>query len=292
MTDSMQPLVTVLIPAYNSADFICRSVQSALDQKDIDLEVLVIDDGSTDQTVELLKQIKDSRLRALPLGENKGVSYARNYGIKQSNGKYISFLDADDEYLPGRILKLVQPLEENPEIGMSWCYAYILHQDGSKEPRNFKRESRRLFPGLLWNMKQCTPATLCRKDLLLKLDGFREDLICFEDRDMWIRMREAASDICIEEFLIYVHRRKSSVSHTMDWDLRVNSYFDIVNKALERNEKISSDDRKKIRANCCFEWGKRYSRIKEKKKARAYFFDCLRNKWNWKTFRYLIKTIV
>ena len=95
----MRPLFTVLIPAYNVRKHIHATIQSVLSQTYRDFEILVIDDGSTDGTFELLQEINDPRLRLLSQ-ENRGVSCTRNRGIREAHGKYIAFLDGDDQWLP------------------------------------------------------------------------------------------------------------------------------------------------------------------------------------------------
>lgn len=95
----MRPLFTVLIPTYNVRQHIHATIQSVLSQTYRDFEILVIDDGSTDGTFKLLQEINDPRLRLLR-HENQGVSYTRNRGIREACGKYIAFLDGDDQWLP------------------------------------------------------------------------------------------------------------------------------------------------------------------------------------------------
>ena len=97
------PLVTVLIPAFNRADTINRAIDSALAQDWPAMEVLVVDDGSTDQTRDRVRCYRDPRLRLIERAINGGAAAARNTGIAEAKGDFIAFLDSDDEFLPGKI---------------------------------------------------------------------------------------------------------------------------------------------------------------------------------------------
>lgn len=96
-------LVSVIIPTYNSEKYINRSLKSVLEQSYKELQVIIVDDGSTDSTQEIVKTFNDSRVEYVKFEKNKGANYARNKGIELAKGKYITFLDADDEWLPTKV---------------------------------------------------------------------------------------------------------------------------------------------------------------------------------------------
>ena len=103
----MKPEVSVIIPAYNSENFIAKALKSVLNQSFRNLEVILIDDASTDSTVRIARSFRDRRLRIIKNEQNRGVSYGRNLGIKQAKGKWIALLDSDDWYAPQRLEKLI-----------------------------------------------------------------------------------------------------------------------------------------------------------------------------------------
>ena len=111
-----KPLVSVIIPTYNRASFLARAIESVLKQTYKNFEIIVVDDGSTDNTKEILEPLKD-KIKYI-LTENKGPAHARNTGMQVANGKYIAFLDSDDAYLPIKLESQVSFLEKDSEIGM------------------------------------------------------------------------------------------------------------------------------------------------------------------------------
>ena len=115
-------LVSTIIPTHNRSKMLNRSINSVLNQTYSAIECIVIDDGSTDNTVDVIETQKDDRLIYVSHKSNRGASAARNTGIRHSNGEYISFLDDDDEWLPTKLEKQVELLTNLPnKIGMVYC---------------------------------------------------------------------------------------------------------------------------------------------------------------------------
>ncbi|MEA5497266.1 glycosyltransferase family 2 protein [Limnoraphis robusta Tam1] len=108
----MNPKVSIITPAYNAEQYIPKAIQSTLSQTEPDIEMIVVDDGSTDQTVKIVQEFSDQRLRLLQNDTNRGISYSRNRALAEAKGKWIVPLDADDWYAPERIEKLLQIAEQ------------------------------------------------------------------------------------------------------------------------------------------------------------------------------------
>lgn len=111
------PTVSVIIPSYNSAAFLGEAIESVLSQRYSDLELIVIDDGSTDETLDVLRSFKDPRLLA-HRQDNTGLAGARNAGMERARGEYIAFLDADDRWLPEKLQSDVDILQTTPRVGI------------------------------------------------------------------------------------------------------------------------------------------------------------------------------
>jgi succinoglycan biosynthesis protein ExoO len=129
----MNPEVSVIVPAYNTEVYIVRAIESALGQTEKNIEVIVVDDGSTDATVEVARSIPDKRLKVLVNQKNIGVSSARNRALREAQGKWIAVLDSDDWYAPERLEKLLQvAYVEDADLIADDLY-FI--QDGEKSPQ-------------------------------------------------------------------------------------------------------------------------------------------------------------
>lgn len=115
------PRVTVILPTYNRERLLPRSIRSVLCQTFQDFELLVVDDGSMDNTREVVAGIADPRLRYLRLEKNSGVSSARNAGIREARGDFIAFQDSDDEWLPDKLARQLQLLDQQPDVAMTFC---------------------------------------------------------------------------------------------------------------------------------------------------------------------------
>ncbi len=110
------PIFSVIMPVYNKEKYVTRAVKSVLSQNFEDFELIIIDDGSTDGSISEIRKIKDKRIRIYSLKRNRGASYARNAGIKKAKGDYITFLDADDEYLNGFLKNIYAVTRKYKEI--------------------------------------------------------------------------------------------------------------------------------------------------------------------------------
>ncbi|MCJ8280869.1 MAG: glycosyltransferase family 2 protein, partial [Rivularia sp. ALOHA_DT_140] len=121
------PKVSVIIPAYNAMGFLPETLESVLQQTFTDFEILIINDGSSDDIVEWASKISDSRVRLITQ-INQGVSAARNTGIRNSQGEYIAFLDADDLWEPTKLEKQVNCLKANPGVGLVYTWTTFIDQ--------------------------------------------------------------------------------------------------------------------------------------------------------------------
>jgi glycosyltransferase involved in cell wall biosynthesis len=124
-------LVSVIIPVYNAEKYIAATLRSVLDQTYQNFELLIIDDGSPDRSIEICRQFTDPRIKII-CQENQGVAAARNQGIREAQGEYIAFLDADDLWLPTKIEKHVNHLESSKSVGVSYSYSTLI--DATDKP--------------------------------------------------------------------------------------------------------------------------------------------------------------
>ena len=173
-----QTLVSVVVPVYNGAEYLEKTVESILAQDYQNIELILVDDGSKDDSKQLITKLAKLDLRIKPFfNTNGGVAYARNFGIKQSQGDFIAFCDQDDLWLPTKLSKQI-PLFDNDNVGLVYCGAiadYVLYEKQSKP--NFEgKQKGHVFEHLVQlNMLTCCTA-VARKKHLSQVDGFDDDL--------------------------------------------------------------------------------------------------------------------
>ena len=126
-----KPDISIILPTYNRCDIVKRAINSALSQTFKTFEIIVVDDCSTDNTKQEVLSISDKRIHYIQHNRNKGGSAARNTGINQSKGKYITFLDDDDEYPEDRLTSLISVLESRPECGYALSKMLLNMDDGA-----------------------------------------------------------------------------------------------------------------------------------------------------------------
>ncbi len=179
--------VSIIIPAYNQAHYLGAAIASALGQSYGDVEVIVVDDGSTDNTREVVEQIGDPRLRYV-YQENQGLSAARNTGIRHACGTYLSYLDSDDLFLPEKVALLLAVMEERPEVGLVAGQAMPVDEAGSPAGALFDRPLPDDARELLLHNPLHVGSVLVRRSWQEKAGFFDESLRSYEDWDMWLRL--------------------------------------------------------------------------------------------------------
>jgi len=184
------PTVTVIVPAYNRADLLPRALDSVLSQTFGDLEVLVVDDGSTDGTANLVREYeaRDRRVRYLRQPHNAGVSAARNRGLREARGKFIAFLDSDDEWFPEKIAHQAVRLQDLPaRVGLIYCGVRTVNDEGgwTFRPQHAGSVHNEL---LLKNAIHSGSGVIIRREVVDAVGYFDEDIPAIEDYDYWIRI--------------------------------------------------------------------------------------------------------
>src|SRR5690606_22928772 len=133
------PLVSVITPSYNSESFIKQTIESVQSQTYQNWEMIIVDDCSTDKTIEIIhqKSKEDTRIHLIKLNENSGAAVARNTAIRNAKGKYIAFLDSDDFWLPNKLERQVQFMLEH-DYAFSYTSYRIMNEDGTKTNKVIK----------------------------------------------------------------------------------------------------------------------------------------------------------
>jgi glycosyltransferase involved in cell wall biosynthesis len=214
------PKVSVIIPAFNAVTFLPDSVQSIAAQTFQDYEMIIVNDGSTDQTEAWLAQITDSRIKLISQ-TNQGTARARNAGIAQAQGEYIALLDADDRWEATKLEKQVKLLDQDPRIGLVYTWVAVIDRHGNPTGKICKNN----LAGDVWenliehNAIESCSAPLIRRQCFEQVGYFDPEISqgsCgSEDWDMWLRIAEHYPFGVVAEPLTYYRDHAQNASK--DW---------------------------------------------------------------------------
>jgi glycosyltransferase involved in cell wall biosynthesis len=181
------------VPCYNRAALLKRAVNSVLAQTLTDFELIIVDDGSTDDTAGVLRQFSDVRIRLLRNDENEGAARARNRGIQAARGEWVAFLDSDDEWLPQRLECQMEAMERgSTEAAVAYCPIVVHSRKGGKvsQPLRALPEGA-VLDDLLRNLRPPTAsAFMVKRRALLEVGGFDEAMSSGHDIDLWLRLAQ------------------------------------------------------------------------------------------------------
>lgn len=211
------PIVSIVIPAYNAERTILETLDSVFQQIFTDFEVIIIDDGSTDQTVELLKKIQDPRLKVFSYS-NGGLSVARNRGIARASGDYIAFLDADDLWTSDKLELQLAALQTDPAAGVAYSWTCNMSQTGEAfYPGHSVTYSGNVYAQLLLgNFLASGSNCLIRRDAIASVGEFDPSLRSYEDWDYWLRLAPHWSFVVVPKYQILYRQSSGAMSSKID----------------------------------------------------------------------------
>ncbi|MBT1071832.1 glycosyltransferase family 2 protein [Pelotalea chapellei] len=207
-------MISVIIPAYNAEAHISEAIASVQSQSFKDYEIIVVNDGSTDGTAQIIRQ-QFPNVRFFFI-RNSGVAAARNFGISVSKGEFVAFLDADDRWLPDKLEKQVA-LFDDARVGMVFTENLFFNSGGITAERAHKRErlmSGDLVRNIFLNSYVVTSTVMIRKSVLDDVGCFEEELMVAEDDNLWMRIAMNYGVKLLDEPLVLYHLTEGSLSRT------------------------------------------------------------------------------
>lgn len=212
----MTPAVSVVIVTYNKADTLADAINSVLEQTYRDFEVLVVDDGSTDDTAGRVKAYGD-KIRYLPK-KNGGTGSARNLGIARSQGRFVAFLDGDDLWLPRKLELQMEAFKQEPGLAAVQCSAYCVDPSLKViEKRLCTPAQDTLLDFLLFrNMPAFASCVVVRKEFFERVGGFGTDLVILSDWDMCCRLARAGTLRSVPEPLVLYRQYPNNQSRSVE----------------------------------------------------------------------------
>jgi len=211
-----RPLVSVVMPMFNAALTVRRAVDSVCAQTHTEWEAICVDDASTDDTVARVTAVDDRRIRVIELDTSVGPGAARNIGIAAAKGALVAFLDADDEWLPDKLLRQIAPFEADAGLALAVTDMRVKTVDGRDGTSVYTRQppvpGAEAWKTLLASSFVATSAAMTRRALLDSVGGFDPKLVTGEDQDLFIRLAMAGRVHALPEALGIYHWMPHSYS--------------------------------------------------------------------------------
>lgn len=241
MDDGGRPRVSAILPAHNAESHLRACIESVLGQTYTQLELIVVDDGSTDGTGAIVAEYAQRDQRVLPLYQsNRGVAAARNRAIAAARGRYIAPIDADDIWFPDKIARQVEALEPaGPHVGLAYAWSVRIDERGCRYPESRPRPhlSGWVYPAFVYRNFCSASAPLIRRDCLAAVGGYDPELRArggegCEDLDLLLRLAARFAFALVPEYLLGYRQRAGSMSSNT---AAMERSFDMVMaRALER----------------------------------------------------------
>ncbi len=294
-------LVSVIIPTYNSAAYIAEAVESVLAQTYPNIEIIVVDDGSTDDTATVIAPYRSSVIYINQA--NRGVSAARNIGMRQARGQLIAFLDADDIWMPGKLERQVKFLARHKNVGLVFGDAELFDVKGTVTSSFLRRNESPMrlytaevvledtFKALLVYNFICTCTVVITRACMEQVGGFDESLQSVEDRDLWLRIAGCFSIGCIPELM----SRKRVHGHNLSSDglLALQSYIRVIEQARSKSStsaKVDPTFTEAYLASLYLQLGYIYFDLGRHQEARQNFLVSLTKRISTKPLVYYVAT--
>lgn len=213
--------VSVIIPTHNRSDLLERAVMSVLNQTYKELEVIVVSDGSTDNTDEIIDKLKakDSRIKSLSYKPAQGANVARNKGIELADSEYVAFLDDDDEWYKDKLEKQMNIIQASPEIGLVYTGVCAYYVNEKEKYYSLGKSEGDLSQAILRrNVIGTTSTVLAKRDLVIEVGGFDNELPAAQDYDLWIRLCQITKVGVVKEakILYYNYTNKKQISSNIE----------------------------------------------------------------------------
>ncbi len=277
-------LISIILPLYNGGEFIEKTLLSVGQQSFNNAELIIVDDGSTDSSAEIIKKISSksscSILKNLKIvtQKNGGVASARNHGINEAKGEWLSFIDQDDIWLPEKLERQVEVLKGT---NASFCYTAFsrFYADGREVVKKNGSDDRNKSLRLLISGKLFIPPStvLVKKETAKVEGGFNSDFIPSDEWDFFLRILEKYDAVYCPEVLVKFRSHPTSTAKTQK-----RKIFEAQLKVIDRHTVIAKEagfnkELKKRKANVLWHLGKEYEADNDKKAARDFYIEAIKN---------------
>lgn len=251
------PLVSIIVPTYNRGEYLRQAVESVLAQTYGNLELIVVDDGSTDATPQYLDSLSDSRVRVVRRAQRSNAAVARNTGLAAARGEFLAFLDSDDLWFPEKLASQMRRLRESPEA--RWCYTLfsVIDGDGNDIPTLAGGPWLPLEGWLVEEVVRAEvlaplPTLVAEHALVHEIGGFDDELVFGEDLDLRLRLAARSTAAAVPEVLCKIREHSGRSTYL---DHSVHLWWAKVFEKFLREQSPSRRLRRTCRAECAFHLG-------------------------------------
>ena len=213
MDKDVKPLISVLMPVYNGQQYLAEAIESILNQTYKHFELLILDDGSSDNSAEIIKGFNDSRVVYVKNETNKGLIYTLNRGFGLAKGTFIARMDADDISVTERFEKQIQEFKEDEKLVICGSFIKTFGNGTEQYISHLPISNAQILASIFFTCPFAHPSVMIKKEALLKLDEiYREDYKHSEDYDLWTRLVSLGNSKNIPEFLLNYRIHDKQVS--------------------------------------------------------------------------------
>lgn len=224
-----RPLVSVVVPVYNAGELLKSTIDSILNQTYENLELIMVDDASTDNSRELISSYQDSRIRRIFLEQNGNVCNASNQGFAQAKGTYLALIGHDDIWMPDKLEKQIYFLEKHPEFDVCFTWCDIIDENGNRINETesslyqrfcFGNDRKELWANRLFQAGNffCAPTACIRRAVLEEKGYYRYGLVQLQDYELWLRLARASAFYILPEKLAAYRRFTNSGNNLSTWN--------------------------------------------------------------------------
>lgn len=277
MRKNTNPIFSVIIPTYNRVDYLCFAVESVLEQTFKELELIIVDDGSTDGTKNMVSAYSDPRIKYV-YHDNKGVSYSRNRGLELSRGDFIAFLDSDDRWVPHKLETTLKYINEFPDIRI-FHTEEIWYKNGriQNQKKKHKKPDGYVYLNALPICCIGMSTAVVSKEVINEVGMFDVSLPACEDYDFWLRTTIRYEVKLIPEYLtIKYGGRPDQLSSRLSLDkFRIRSLEKMLNSNMQDKEMYAKTREELVRKCGIFSKGAK----KRGKFVEAEHYSQLKNRY-------------
>ena len=248
-----EPLVSIIIPTYNRSSYLKEAIESVLSQTYTHFELIIVDDGSTDNTEEVIRQFNDTRIIYIKKPNEGHPGKTRNAGLRIAQGDFIAFLDDDDKWLPEKLKEQIGAHIRKPRIMASYTFYSIIGKATQRDHHIFPAQIERngfLLEEMIRHGSFVLTSTMCfRKEVFDRIGEFAEipNLRSGQDFDMWLRIAQHFEYLCIPHYLTVYRLHSRAISETF-----VHKRLFAIYERVIKNAKVSKHLKKNFLANAYF----------------------------------------